>query len=318
MRNPLFNKGFSGLGQLGILMLLVGGGLVIGSLIAVGAWMGLTGGSMTAMPKDMLNPANAGPIKIVQAISTLFAFFIPAAGFAFICFRNGWDALGFQKSFVWKLAGISLLIIVCSGPLIDSLTTINKQIPISASAKAFFDKMEKAYEEQVKAIADVKSVSQFLLSIFMIAILPAVFEEVLFRGALQGLLQRWWKNGWLAIIVTSIIFSAIHGSWYGFIPRIALGMLLGTIFFVTQNLWYSILVHLANNAAVVSYMFYLQRSGQPVSVASEPSFPVWAGLVALAVLVVLFRWLRKSTEQVVPQEIFYEPTNPFDDRDTVA
>lgn len=318
MRNPLFNKGFSGLGQLGILLLLVGGGLVIGSLIAVGAWMGLTGGSMMNMQQDMLNPANAGPIKIVQAISTLFGFFLPAVGFAFICFRNGWDALGFQKSWVWKLAGISLLIIVCSGPLIDSLTTINKQIPISPAAKAFFDKMEKAYEDQVKAIADVKSISQFLLSIFMIAILPAVFEEVLFRGALQGLLQRWWKNGWLAIIVTSIIFSAIHGSWYGFIPRIALGMILGAIFFYTNNIWYSILVHLANNAAVVSYMFYLQRSGQPVSVASEPSFPVWAGLAALIVLVVLFRLLRKSTEAVVPQEIFYEPAYPFDERDKLA
>lgn len=318
MRNPLFNKGFSGLGQLGILMLLVGGGLVIGSLIAVGAWMGLTGGSMASMQQDMLNPANAGPIKVVQAISTLFAFMVPAVAFAFICFRNGWDALGFQKSWVWKLAGISLLIIVCSGPLIDALTTLNKQIPISASAKAFFDKMEKAYEEQVKAIADVKSIPQFILSIFMIAILPAVFEEVLFRGALQGLLQRWWKNGWLAIIVTSIFFSAIHASWYGFIPRIALGMILGTIFYLTQNIWYSILVHLANNAAVVSYMFYLQRSGQPVSVASEPSFPIWAGIVALAVLVLLFRWMRNSTEQVVPQEIFFEPTNPFDERNTMA
>jgi membrane protease YdiL (CAAX protease family) len=318
MRNPLFNKGFSGLGQLGILLLLVGGGLVIGSLIAVGAWIGLTGGSMASMPQDMLNPAYAGPIKVVQAISTLFGFMVPAVAFAFICFRNGWDALGFQKSWVWKLAGISLLIIVCSGPLIDTLTTINKQIPISASAKAFFDKMEKAYEEQVKAIADVKSIPQFILSIFMIAILPAVFEEVLFRGALQGLLQRWWKNGWWAIIVTSIFFSAIHASWYGFIPRIALGMILGTIFYLTQNIWYSILVHLVNNAVVVSYMFYLQRSGQPVSVASEPSFPIWAGIVALAVLVLLFRWMKKSTEQVVPQEIFYEPTNPFDERNTVA
>lgn len=318
MRNPLFNKGFSGLGQLGILLLLVGSGLVLGSFIAIGVWAGLTGGGVTSMQQDMLNPANAGPIKIVQAISTLFGFFIPAVGFAFICFRNGWDALGFQKSFVWKLAGISLLIIVCSGPLIDTLTTINKQIPISASAKAFFDKMERAYEEQVKAIADVKSMPQFLLSIFMIAILPAVFEEVLFRGALQGLLHRWWKNGWLAIIVTSIIFSAIHGSWYGFIPRIALGMILGLIFYYSNNIWYSVLVHLANNAAVVCYMFYLQRTGQPVSVASEPSFPIWAGLAALVVLVVLFRLLRKSAEEVVPQEIFYEPANPFDERNNLA
>lgn len=318
MSKPLFNKGYSGLGQLGILLGLVGVGLVIGSLISIGIWMAMTGQGAMTMQQDMLNPKYAGAIKVVQAISTLFAFFVPAVGYAFISYRNGWNALGFGNKIVWKLAGISVLIVLCSGPLIDAVTTLNKAIPISQSAKAFFDKMEKAYEDQVKVIAEVKTISQYLLSLVMIALLPAVFEEVLFRGGMQNLLHRWWKNPWLAIIVTSVVFSAIHGSWYGFLPRVVLGILLGAIFYTTQNIWYSIIIHFVNNAAAVTYMYYLTSTGKPVSLATETTFPWWAGIISLAAIMVLFRWLKKSSEQQVPQEIFYEPTNPFEERNNLA
>jgi len=126
------------------------------------------------------------------------------------------------------------------------------------------------------------------------------------------------KIPWVAFIVTSIIFSAIHGSWYGFMPRVVLGILLGAIFYTTQNIWYSIIIHFVNNAVAVTYMYYLTIKGKPVSIATETTFPWWAGIISLALIIVLFRWLKKSSEQQVPQEIFYEPTNPFDERDTFA
>jgi hypothetical protein len=318
MKQPLLNKGFTGLGQLGILLGLLGVGLILGSLLAGVIWQLMTGQPMLKMADDMLKPEYSGAAKMVQGVNTFLVFFVPAVVFAFFCFRNGWIALGFGSPMHWKIAGIGLLLLLCSGPMIDALTTINKSIPIPAAARAFFEKMESAYEAQVKVIAEVKSFPQFLLSLFMIALLPAVFEEVLFRGGLQGILQRWLKKPWLAIVITSIVFSAIHASWFGFLPRIALGVVLGGIFYYTHNIWYSILVHFANNAAVVAYMYYLHLSGKPVSVSSEPSFPIWVGLVAAVALFLLFRWLRNSAKAEVPREIFYEPGNPFDNRNELA
>ena len=49
------------------------------------------------MEQDMLNPQYATAVKMVQLVSTLFIFFVPAASYAFICYRNGWLALGFRK-----------------------------------------------------------------------------------------------------------------------------------------------------------------------------------------------------------------------------
>ncbi|HSC54095.1 MAG TPA: CPBP family intramembrane glutamic endopeptidase [Phnomibacter sp.] len=319
MSKPLFNKGFSGLGQLGILLGMVGAGLVVGGLISVGVWMGMTGQGPLTMQQDMLNPKFVGAIKVMQAVSTLFGFFLPAVGYAFVCYRNGWHALGFgHNKIVLSLLGISLLLIMCSGALIDGLSTLNKAIPVSPGAKAFFDKMERTYEEQVTVIAEAKTFSQYLLSLVMVALLPAVFEEVLFRGGLQNLLLRWWKKPWVAIVATSIVFSAIHGSWYGFLPRIALGLLLGGIFYTTQNIWYSIIVHFVNNAVVVTYMYWLTMNKKPVSLATESSFPWWAGIISLVVVVVLFRWLKKNSEQIVPQEMYEEHVDPFGTRNHTA
>lgn len=318
MYQPLFNKGFSGWGQLGVLLGLVGAGLIVGSMVSMGAWWAMTGAGLANLATDMLNPAYAGPIKVIQALSTFFGFFVPAVAFGFICFRNGWQVLGFSKPWKWKLAGISLLIIACSGPLIDSLSMLNKAIPLPAATKAYFDGLEKSYEAQVKVIAEVKTVGQLVVSLLLMALLPAMFEEVLFRGGLQGLLQRWWKKPWLAIVVASIIFSLVHASWYGFLPRIALGLLLGGIFYYTRNIWYAILVHVANNAVVVFYLFYRSQKGLPVSLDTEVGLPWWMGLVSLAVLLWLFGWLKKSRESMVPPEIFYESNNPFDQRNNTA
>ena len=318
MNNPILNKGYSHLGQLGILLGLIGIGLVAGSFVSMGVWTGMTGQGMATMLTDMQQPRFANAAKVVQLMGTLFGFFLPAVGYAFICFRNGWDALGFANNWNWKLMGLSLLLILCSGPLIDALTTINKAIPISKAMRSYFDTMEQNYEKQVKAIADIRNGGQLLMSLLMLALLPAVFEEVLFRGGLQNLLMRWWKQPWVAIVVASIVFSAIHGSWYGFLPRIVLGMLLGGIFYYTRNIWYAILVHFVNNAMVTIYMYYLHAQQKPVTLANESSLPLWAGGISLVIVVAVFFAMKKTQEGIVPREVFYDRFNPFDERNNVA
>ena len=73
----LYNKGFSGLGQTGIYILMTGAGLIAGSVAALGIWLVLTGRGIADMPTDMVNPEFANPIKLVQGISTLFSSSYP-------------------------------------------------------------------------------------------------------------------------------------------------------------------------------------------------------------------------------------------------
>jgi uncharacterized protein len=309
MSNPLINKGFNPLSQLSV-FLGVWGACFLGALVAT-LMIALVGGIPLTDTGALLRPENRNLMIATQAVTTFFVFGLPAVFFAFVCFQNGWKALGFGKKINLLLALLAVAAILATGPLTELLGDLNKAIPISAKWRGYFDRMESTYEEQVKAMMDIKSIGGLLFSILLIAALPAVFEELFFRGGLQGLLLRWWKKPWVAILVTAFIFSAIHFSWYGFLPRVMLGVVLGLVYYLTGNIWYSILMHFVNNAAAVIYMYVMQQQGKPVEVSSTTVFPAWAALISLLILIGLFLFMQKRFPNKPTEEIMHDRSNPF-------
>ncbi len=312
-----YSKGFNGWSQLAILLGLAGGGLILASIVSIPVWNVMTNGSILNMENDMLKPENANAALVMQAISAVFAFFLPAVVFAWICFRNSWFFLGFKEKINPKLLLIVLLIVVCTMPLISLLGELNKAIPLSAVRRAKFDAMEKKYNDLVMAMVQLKTWGQYFISLIIIAVLPAITEEVLFRGSLQNMLTRWLKSPWAAILITSVLFSAIHFSWYGFLARVSLGVVLGIIFFQTKNIWLSILAHFLNNGIVVTTMFIMARQGKPVNMASEENLHWAFGVVGLVLVVLLLFWMVKSSPKPVFDEgdtDYFDRNNPFDER----
>ncbi len=125
---------------------------------------------------------------------------------------------------------------------------------------------------------------------------PAIFEETFFRGGMQNLLQQWTRKPILAIIITSLIFSAIHFSYYGFIPRVALGVILGLIYYYSGSLWLSIAGHFFNNALVVTQIYIYARQGKPIEDAMNESSPIWLGAIAVLGLTALLLLYKRYSE----------------------
>jgi membrane protease YdiL (CAAX protease family) len=189
-------------------------------------------------------------------------------------------------------------------PLVGFVAEINEWIPISPSLKKIFDDMESDYMEQIKKIALFKSPIDYVIALVVIALTPAVVEETFFRGSMQQIFRRWFVHPWLVITITSFIFSAIHFSWYGFFPRVALGMMLGGIFYYTGNLWYSIAAHFFNNALMVTILYIQTLQKKPIDTEVGNSAPWWAGLISLIIVIYLFKHLRDiSTTKVVEDSI---------------
>lgn len=312
MSQTLINKGFKPLSQLSVFIGVFGGSL-IAAAIATFIFISASGLPLTDT-EALMQPENIPSMRWLQAISTLFIFGLPALLFAFICYRNGWVALGFGNAWQWKLAGLAIAIMLAAGPLTDALGTLNKAIPLPANLRAYFDGMEKTYESQVKAMLNVSSWQGLFISILLIAALPALVEELFFRSTMQGLFTRWWGNPWLAIIFTAFIFSAIHFSWYGFIPRIMLGIVLGVVYYATGNIWYSILMHFFNNAAAVLYLFYLHKQGKEMDMSDTTLFPIWTAALALIILFLLMRLLFKVHPPEMQKEIMDNRNDPFANR----
>jgi len=313
----IYSKGFNGWSQLAILLGLVGGGLIVGGIVVLPIWKIMTGASIMNLEADMLKPQYATAAQTIQVVSTIFMFLLPVVIYAFICYKNGWAFLGFGQKLNNTHLLIALLVVVCSVPLISALEEINKMIPLPPATRLRFDNMEKKYNEQVLAMIQLKSWGQYFISICVIALLPAVTEELLFRGGLQNLLSLWTRSPWFSIVLTALLFSAVHLSWYGFFARFFLGMILGAIFYYTQNIWLNILVHFINNAFVVTVLFAATKKGQQIDMAAEQNMPLWSGAIALVLMLLLVRWLMRTSQARLETDLVILPNsnNPFDEKD---
>lgn len=268
-------------------------GFIIGAILTLPIWLLMGTGGIATLATDMLKPENVNAVRVIQVVTTFAAFFLPAYFTALILNRKPLKLLGFNSNFDVKQALLALAIMFLGAVTAGALGQLNEMIPIPDALAALFKNLEEQYAAQVEAITNMKTFGDYLVSLIMIALLPAIFEETFFRGGMQNILNRSIGNHWVAIILTSIIFSVIHFSYYGFLARVCLGIVLGLIYYYSQNLWLSIFAHCFNNAIAVTQMYILLQQGKPIREAMNDKLPLWWGLVAIAGLYALFIVFKK-------------------------
>ncbi len=279
-----------------MLLGLVGLFMIFGSILIAALGSNLLGISFFQVPDALNRPQNANISRLLNTLATLIAFLIPAFVFAKIISKQPFSWLGFNKKINAKQLLMVVLITFAGMVLSGSLGMLNQQIPLSKGLLKQAQQLENTYKNAMMNMAHMTNFTDYLLSMLVMALAPAIFEEVLFRGAFQQVFVGWTKNAWAGIIITSILFSAIHFSFFGFLPRIALGLILGLIFFYTNNLWLSILLHFLNNGFVVTQLYILTAQGKSIDKVMDETMPIWWGIIALVILVVLFRLLITETE----------------------
>ena len=190
-------------------------------------------------------------LKIGQGISSIFMFVVPPIVYYFVT-RKPW--------LLFLLAGIAVMFV--SMPVTNQLTVWNENMKLGGALQTLED-MLKALEETAAAATEqmltVDTIGGLLFNLVVIALIPAIGEELTFRGVLQqGLTRR--MNPHVAILLSAAIFSFIHFQFYGFLPRMFLGMLLGYLFYTSGSLWTCMLMHFLNNGSAV-VVYYLNHKG---------------------------------------------------------
>lgn len=322
------NKGYSAVGQLGILILFLGIGVVLASIfqIVIAFEIAPKGTSIqqigTAMIESMKDPSRVNLFRILQIISTCCMFFFPALCYSWLCNGKEFFWLGFNRHFNRLQVLIGFLIIfsanIMAGPLQELSEKIVANFP---SIQTIAVKMENAYNEQILMLSHLNGIADFCLALLIMAFFPALFEELFFRGALQSVLIKWWRKPIWAILATSIVFSIIHMSIYLFLSRLILGFVLGMLFYKTKNIWVNTIAHFLNNALAVVQMYLLSKAGNKIDINKlDPHFDWWVGVLAVLILVVLFTLINKYSTQhltkIEAQEkklsLNYPSENPFE------
>jgi membrane protease YdiL (CAAX protease family) len=296
------NKGYTPVGQFGMLLLFTGLGFIVAGLVQAVMLkpLVLKGGlpSTAQMRLILEDPAHTTLIRWMQAISTFFLFCVPAILFSLICNGKKMFWLGFNKHLNIFQVMIGFAIIFIANIAAGSLQAFSEKIvSFSPDLSDLANQMEKIYSDQVKAISHFSSPIDFTISLVIMAFLPALFEELFFRGALQQVLVKWLKHPIGGIIITSLVFSLIHSSIHLFLSRALLGFVLGLIFYYTKNIWVNIIAHFLNNAVALIQLYYLQQTNKDVDISKmDMQVSSWISLLGLFAIFGLFKLLKKHSE----------------------
>jgi membrane protease YdiL (CAAX protease family) len=273
-----------------ILILIVSA--VVFSLLGVVVAAGITHQTIADVLQTIQNQnslENAiGMLKFYNVFATFGAWVVSA--FLFCKIRSYpinlfWQ---FQKgeSRVWLYIP---LIFIAAQIISVQLIQVNHSIQLPKSIQDAFNSFQtKAILERMLAM---HSESDLFLNLFVIALLPALFEEIFFRGTLQTLLINWVKNHHVGIWLSSLVFTLIHFNLEQIIPMFFLALLLGYAFYFSKSIWVSIAIHFCNNALAV-LMYYYQNQSDFIQQISKDEFqPHWV-LVIISVLMLIATYLR--------------------------
>lgn len=141
---------------------------------------------------------------------------------------------------------------------------------------------------------------EVLISIIFVSILPAIGEELLFRGAVARGLKR--KNYLFAIIISGLMFSIFHGNASQTVHQFLIGMVFAYLYFVTGSLWASIIAHFCNNAFAIILDVIMANTGAneafvKISVGGQIAIYVVMCIIGLIALYFLLRLIMKISKQ---------------------
>lgn len=295
----LSNQKLNAVGQFALLVCFVGVGMVLLSLT-----MGLMARYVLNIPLQdlataMFEPKNVDFIRVLQIFSSFLMWGLPAIAVAAISGPKPVEQLGYKEVMSNKQVFYVVLMIAAGILLSGALGELNRMIPLSEALNNKAKEWEENYSKQVMSVANMKTINDYFFTMLILAITPALFEEMFFRGCMQQTLVKMTRSPFLGIAITSIIFSAVHISFFGFLPRLFLGLLLGYIFYYSKNLWLPVIAHFLNNAFGVTVLYSLSRSGKLTREAIDETYPLYYGLIGLVAIIAIFIYFKKESNRLL-------------------
>lgn len=251
----------------------------------------IAGISLKSLSENGINALAEGGMTVMRTsifASQLFSIFLPAVLF-------GWYTERKKMLQYFRLIEIpsglllivSLVFLFVGMPLVGYSYQLNAFIPLPD----WMVSMEESTALIMKELIRMDHFLDFLFNILLIAVLAGVGEELLFRGIVQNELSKWLRNPHVAILLASLIFSAFHIQFEGFLPRMVLGLILGYAYHITKLLWVPIFMHFINNATPIASLYLFEDDLNTLDPANAPSVSWWAALLSLAGLLVLAKLL---------------------------
>ena len=236
------------------------------------------------------NLSETGLLKLSQLLLSVGVIVLPPIVLAYLISEKPQHFLFLDKKKInWTDLILVVIFMILIIPFINLLGDLNHQLVLPKMFSGI-EVWMKTSEEEATALTEkflkVSTIQGLLFNVLLISVIPAIGEELYFRGALQGVIRDW-KGIKISIWLTAIVFSTIHFQFYGFVPRMLMGAFFGYLLFWSENMWVPIVAHFTNNViAVLFYYFKLNGSKLPDIDTIGVGNTLWIGLVSGALGIV--------------------------------
>ncbi len=249
---------------------------------------------------DLTAPENLLYGKFMQIFFHLGLFILSSIFLAWAFGKKVPEYLYMKQSPGPEIFFLSVILIFAAVPFINYILELNMQLRFPEFMKPVEDWIyasEQQAEQVTHAFLRADTISVLLFNIFMIAVIPALGEEFMFRGVVLRILKDWSHSAHLAIWLSAILFSFIHMQFLGFFPRMILGVLFGYMVIWSGSIWPAVVAHFVNNAAAVIffYLFQHQMTDGTLENIGKGSHGIYFALISITITLVLMFIFRKMS-----------------------
>jgi membrane protease YdiL (CAAX protease family) len=279
----------------GIFIAIMIAGLAVGAGVVI-ALYGLK--SLSAFSgTDTTSPHFIGILWILQIFSTTLPILLAPIVFAKTVVNNVDDYIKPTFRFLWFLPLLVLAIMFFSNPVIEFLSNLNQKMVLPHFLHWMRDSEDQA-QKVTEAMLNMKTIWDMILDLLLIGLLTAIAEEFMFRGVIQTIFVRWTKNVHVAVWLTAILFSAFHMEFFGFLPRLMLGVLFGYFTAWSGSIWPAVWAHFLNNGTAVVVTYLSQHKLIKINPDDQHLFGPIAYLISLAIMLfLLFVYHMAATQK---------------------
>jgi uncharacterized protein len=289
--------------------------LLIVAIILLGLFIGPFIGLVIAAPfyegnlledlqNQKLDASMTIPLLITQGVGTLIALIIfPTLQLVAIERKRIAPFFPVQPKTGFILLLLTMLgitFMVSISPIVE--WNVNWKFPeFLKSFETMAREKEDAAAKLTQIMTNFNSTGELMFGLIVIALLPAIGEELVFRGFAQNEFFRASKNIHFSIWTSAIIFSAIHFQFYGFVPRLLLGALFGYLYYWSGNLLIPMFAHFFNNAFGVTMIYLFHQKMIDLNPEDNTAFPLQYVLINLLLTVGLLYYVRKHYQELPVQ-----------------
>jgi len=281
------------------LLIIFGVGLTLTIIfIAVGILISGADVSIFNKPAAAYSGNDLAFMRYLLIIQNISLFIIPSFLILNLLRTESETRISIFKTPQLKEIGLVIALAICLFPVTSITGEINSAMHLphwlSGVEKWMVEQEDKA-DNLIDIFISRTTFPGMILNLIMIAILPAIGEELIFRGVFQKIFIKLFKSGHIAIWFMAILFSTLHFQFFGFVPRLILGVVFGYLFFWSGNLWLPIMSHFVNNAFPVIITYF--QDARQLNVSTGIS--LWKQALGLPVpvtvcLIILFYFRNKS------------------------